>query len=550
MAKFNTFFSDLEHILTKTKTVYDNPDRSTLIKSCIDHSEAFKTPSNALITWTPSHSTGRSPQDTYIVKSDTTEHTVDWHSPMNNPLTEETFAMILEDTFAFLKNKSLLYVIDRVIGANSEYTLPVQLITDRALTSLFADNMFRAVPDDIRKSVFFNDGFTLIVLPYDFLDSSKYIGHLRKVGEVASTMAIVMDMEHKIGIVIGSSYLGTVKKTMFTVANYYLPEKDVLPLHCSANEGKNGDTALLLGLSGTGKTTLSFDPKRQLIGDDEHGWDEKGIFNFENGCYAKLIDLNPEKEPQIYHAVFDERPLDKNGVIIENTMMYPDGAFDLSDNRFTDNSRSSFPMNLMSNIKPPAAGGHPRTILFLTADANGVLPPIARLSIPQAKLWFLMGYTSKLAGTETGITTPVSTFSRFFGAPFMPRNPGDYTSLFGEKLKNHDVQVYMINTGWTGGPYGVGKRIDITVTRALVDAAMDGSLDKSTYDTDTLFHFSVPKECPNVDNVLLNPSNTWYNKEEFQNRAKKLANEFSDEFDNAFGSSGIDEEIRNECPGK
>jgi phosphoenolpyruvate carboxykinase (ATP) len=365
-----------------------------------------------------------------------------------------------------------------------------------------------------------------------------------------SNMAVAIDFDRRIGIVYGSAYGGSVKKLMFTVMNYYLPAEGILPLHCSANEGKNGDCALLLGLSGTGKTTLSADPKRALLGDDEHGWSNFGVANFENGCYAKLINLSRTKEPEIYQAVFHEDHYLEHGSIVENAMMYPDGTFDLDDERLTPNSRGSYPLRYLSNIKESSTSGHPTTILFLTADANGVLPPVSKLTPEQAMLWFLMGYTSKLAGTETGIVDPVSTFSRFFGEPFMPRNPDVYAKMLGSKMKQFGTDVYLVNTGWSGGPYGEGSRMDINLTRAIVDACLDGSLKKVDYEENDLFHILVPRSCPGVPTEVLNPRNTWTDKSRYDERAKKLAADFSNHYDKAYGNKEIEEDIKAQCPGK
>ena len=313
----------------------------------------------------------------------------------------------------------------------------------------------------------------------------------------------------------------------------------------------SGEIALLLGLSGTGKTTLSADPDRALLGDDEHGWSDDGVANFENGCYAKLIDLDPAKEPEIHKACFHQAPYREHGAIIENAMMYPNGTFDLYDDRFTPNSRGSYPLTYLSNIKENSTGGHPRSILFLTADANGVLPPVVKMTREQAMLWFLMGYTSKLAGTETGVTEPKSAFSRFFGAPFMPRNPDVYAKLLGEKLDRHDATVYGVNTGWSGGPYGVGARMDINVTRAMVNAAISGALLDVECEQDPIFKVWVPKTCPGVDDAsILCPVNTWQDKDAYRQRALKLAADFAAHFEQAYGDKDIDPAIAAECPGR
>ncbi|MCK5596182.1 MAG: phosphoenolpyruvate carboxykinase (ATP), partial [Candidatus Eisenbacteria sp.] len=346
-----------------------------------------------------------------------------------------------------------------------------------------------------------------------------------------------------------SAYCGSMKKLIFTVMNYMLPGEGILPLHCSANEGTDGKSALLLGLSGTGKTTLSADASRALLGDDEHGWNEEGIANFEYGCYAKLIDLDPVTEPEIYNACFHEDEVEKHGAIIENAMMYPWGEFDLFDERYTPNSRGSYPLRYLENIKDPPRAGHPSTILFLTADANGVIPPVSRLSREQAMFWFLMGYTSKLAGTETGIVDPVSTFSRFFGAPFMPRNPDVYARMLGEKMDTHGSTVYLLNTGWTGGPYGVGHRMSLPLTRKILNAALDGKLEDVEYECDPIFRVSVPKTCPGIDDPsILKPINTWDDPAAYEERAKKLAADFLESYEMSYGDKGIDAAVAAECP--
>ncbi len=545
------FHTHVESLLNRP-TVFQNPTRRFMIAESVRRREAIILSTGALATWTPPESTGRSPLDTLTVRRKESEKNIDWDSPNNIPIDEETFDMVFADAIATLKGKDQIYVTDRVLGADPAYALPVRTITASSLTALFTDNMFRPVPDGIEESIFAERPFTLLVLPYDKLDPKRYEGRLRidpRIGGT-STMVIGMDYDRRIGIVYGSAYGGSVKKLMFTVMNYLLPGEGILPLHCSANEGPDGDTALLLGLSGTGKTTLSADPHRALLGDDEHGWSDNGIANFENGCYAKLIDLDPDKEPEIYRAVFHPDHYLDHGAIVENAMIYPDGSFDLSDDRLTPNSRASYPLTYLSNVKPTARGGHPKTILFLTADANGVLPPIARLTRNQAMLWFLMGYTSKLAGTETGIVEPKTTFSRFFGEPFMPRNPDVYARMLGEKMDRHGTEVYLVNTGWSGGPYGIGKRMDIRLTRAMVDAALTGRLAGVEYDEDRRFHVLVPKSCPGVPAEILDPKRTWEDKEAYEARADRLAAEFAAHFEKAYGNKGIDPAVAAECPGR
>jgi phosphoenolpyruvate carboxykinase (ATP) len=545
------FSKKITQLIAKHPDVLDNPSREVMIEESVKNREVIVSANGALATWTPPESSGRSPKDTYIVRHKESEGNIDWDSPNNIPMEPETFDMIMEDALLVLNTKKRLYVADRTLVADPSYALPVKTVTDWASTALFADNMFRPVPPGIERSIFADRPFTLVVVPYDKLEREKYVGRLRKLPDGrTSDMAVAMDFDRRLGVVFGSAYGGSVKKLMFTVMNYMLPGEGILPLHCSANEGPAGDTALLLGLSGTGKTSLSADPRRALLGDDEHGWSDNGVANFENGCYAKLINLRPHKEPEIWNAVFHEADCLEHGAIVENCMMYPWGIFDVDDERYTPNSRASYPLRFLSNIKTPPVGDHPKTILFLAADANGVLPPVARLAPEQAMLWFLMGYTSKLAGTETGIVDPVSTFSRFFGEPFMPRNPDVYASMLGERMKRHNSQVFLINTGWSCGPFGIGARMDIDITRAIVHATLSGDLDDVPYGEDTLFHILVPRACPDVPCEILNPRNTWEDKEAFDRRAQKLAADFGTHFDKAYGSKGIDPKVISQCPGK
>ncbi len=530
-----------------------NLERPKLIQASVDNGEAVVSECGALATWTNPESTGRSPKDTLIVKRASSAETIDWTAANNIPVDEETFDMLVEDALATLGADEKVYASDRVIGADSAYSLPVTTISNKALNVLFCDNMFRPVPGDLDQSIFADKPFTLLACPDNKLDPKRYEGRLRNDPRIdgTSTMVIAVDFDRRIGVVYGSQYCGSCKKMLFTVMNYMLPAAGILPIHCSANEGPKGDIALLLGLSGTGKTTLSAVAERGLLGDDEHGWNDNGVANFEHGCYAKLIDLNPDKEPEIYKAVFNKKNYLEHGSIVENALMWPDGTFDLFDDRLTPNSRGSYLLSDLSNIKESSKGDHPTTILFLTADANGVLPPVSKLTKEQAMLWFIMGYTSKLAGTETGVTEPVSAFSRFFGAPFMPRNPDDYASLLGKKLDEHDTQVYLVNTGWSGGPYGVGSRMDIMLTRAMVAAAIDGTLKDVDYKQDEVFKVLVPQTCPGVeDNSILNPINTWDNKDDYRARALKLAADFAKQWDKAYAGKGIDAAIAAECPGK
>jgi len=545
------FLEELTAIIDKKENARVNPKRRDLIKAAVKNQEVLVSKNGALATWTRVESTGRSPKDTLTVKSPENEAEIDWQSANNIALDPETFAMILEDALAMTGEKANLYITDRVVGADSRYALPVRTITDRAVTALFTQTMFRPVPKDIERSIYNDQPFTIIAFPGNKLSKSRYAGRLRQLPDgSASDMVVAMDFGRRIGVVIGSAYMGSVKKLMFTVMNYLLPKAGILPLHASANEGQDGGIALFLGLSGTGKTTLSADPDRALLGDDEHGWDKNGIANFEFGCYAKLINLNPAKEPEIYQAITHPAPYLKHGAIVENAMMYPDGTFDFNDSRLIENSRGSYLLSSLPHIKKSSRGKHPKTIIFLTADANGVLPPVAKLDQDQAMFWFLMGYTSKLAGTETGIVEPVSTFSRFFGQPFMPRNPNDYASLLGDKIKKHRTQVYLVNTGWSGGPYGEGRRMDINITRAIIRAVLNGDLDRAVYEEDTTFHIHIPATCPGVSPEILQPRNTWKDREAFELRARKLAAEFSAHFDRVYGNKGLPDAVKRQCPGK
>lgn len=539
----------INRTLKQHHNVLYNPDRHTMIQRAVENKEAVVSESGALATWTPPESTGRSPMDTVIVRRPESEHTIDWDSPNVISITEETFDMAMQDALEILSRKNTLYVTDRCLGADSSYALPVRTVSNKALTVLFSDNMFRPVPDDIHKSVFAGKPFTLVVIPYNKLTCTRYEGRLRKMRQGGtSNMIIGMDFDRNLGLIIGSAYLGSVKKLMFTVMNYILPEHGVLPLHCSATEGPDGDSALYLGLSGTGKTTLSADPRRALIGDDEHGWSDDGVANFEYGCYAKFINISPEKEPEIYNAVMHKDDYLNHGAIVENAMIFPYGKFNFDDDRYTPNSRASYPLRYLDNVKGNSISGHPRIILFLTADANGVIPPISKLTPEQAMLWFLMGYTSKLAGTEAGIIEPQSVFSRFFGQPFMPRNPESYDAMLGKKMKEHGTKVYLVNTGWVGAPHGAGKRMDLDLTRAMVQAALNGDLDSVEYDQDPIFKVWIPRTCPGVPSIILNPKKQWTHKDSYEEWALGLAHDFNVHFESTYGKKNIDPRIKNECP--
>jgi len=548
-----TFQKRLEEHLKSRGGVFVNSSRADLISACVDNREVMVSACGALATWTRVESSGRSPSDTVFVKRPSSECNIDWTSPNCLPTTEETFDMVLDDVLRAYERAPALFVTDRLVVADPKCTLHVRTVSDRALTALFTCNMFRPFDQKLLdQSIFRDRPFTLVVVPEKKLDPARYEGRLRvdpTLGHT-STMYIGMDFDRGLGVVFGSAYCGSVKKLVFTVMNYFLPLEGILPLHCSANEGPDGRSALLLGLSGTGKTTLSADPSRALLGDDEHSWSDDCISNFEHGCYAKLINLDPSREPDIYRACFHEAPVREHGAIIENAMIYPDGTFDLSDQRFTENSRGSYPLSFLSNIKEPPVSDHPSTILFLTADANGVLPPLAKLTRGQAMLWFVMGYTSKLAGTERGIVEPKSTFSRFFGGPFMPLLPDKYARMLGEKMDKFGTEVYLVNTGWTGGPYGVGRRMDINLTRKMVSAALDGSLKNVECDPDPYFKVMVPRSCPGIEDCsVLKPVNTWADKAAYGEKAAKLAAEFAAFFDRNYCGK-LDDSVTRECPGR
>ncbi len=543
---------ELDRQLGHHRDVRISLSRSALIREVLDRREAWVAQCGALASWTPRESTGRRPQDTYVVDRPEIHAEVDWKSPYCIPMDPTTLEMIFEDALKALSHSPRVYVTERALGADPRFALVVRTVTNRALSALFTDNMFRPIPEGAEKSVFASRPFTLIALPYEKLNPAKYEKRLRFDPEAKRTadLAVVMDFALGLGIVYGSAYLGSIKKLMFTVMNFLLPPVGVLPLHGAANVGPQGDCALFLGLSGTGKTSLSSDPERALIGDDEHGWTPEGIYNFEWGCYAKMIDLSPEKEPDIYAAVMHKADPLEHGAIVENAFVLPHGTFDFSDRRLTENSRASYPLSFIRKADLSGRAGHPRALIFLTADANGVIPPLARLDPDQAMFWFLMGYTSKVAGTETGVAEPGSTFSRFFGAPFMPRLPQAYTELLGQYLERYKTQVWLVNTGWQGGPYGVGQRIDIRLTRAMVRAALSGALNGVNFRRDETFGVEVPESCPGVPAEILWPENSWRDKRAFRGQAEGLAQEFAQAFDKMFGAMGISPSVAAQCPGR
>ena len=511
--------------------------RDMLIRRSVAGNEVLLAQCGALVRTAPEHSRGRSPKATYIVAGGESHKYVDWESPNNKPVDRSTFESLLKKVVKHLDSLANIVVLDRVIGADDTFAIPVQVITNKSSVGLFADNMFREATEGSRASQLNNKKLIILAVPDKEPDIAKLGGR----------MAIATDFNRGVGIVCGCAYYGAIKKLAFTYANYWLPHFGVLPMHCGANADKHGNSTLFLGLSGTGKTTLSTDVHRPIIGDDEHGWTEGGIFNLEGGCYAKLAHLSERKEPGIWHAFHRNKPYAENGAIIENAKMDENGVLDFNDTGLTENARVSFPLSHLENVEPGGKGDHPNTIIFLTADAHGVLPPVARLNHNQALLWFLLGHTSKLAGTETGVTTPKSTFSRFFGAPFMSRHPEVYLDLFSERITKHKTQVYLVNTGWTGGSFGVGSRMDIPISRAVVTAAVSGALNEVAYRTDKLFKFAVPVTVPGVDEKILNPRDTWDSLAAYDLASANLAREFAQQIE-TYAGHNLNPNILTECP--
>ena len=456
--------------------------------------------------------TGRSPNDRFIVKNKSSENLIDW-GDVNLPLSEESFN-ILEAAVKKEMNDKELFIFDGFAGADKRYQLPLRVVTMKSWQGHFSHNMFiRPTEKELEN---FKPEFTILNA------SSTQIENWNELG-LNSKVFIVLNLEKKMAIIGGTEYGGEIKKSVFSALNFYLPLEGVMPMHCSANIGKNEDSALFFGLSGTGKTTLSTDPNRRLIGDDEHGWSDDGIFNFEGGCYAKTINLDPSKEPDIFNAI-------KPGALLENVITDENGAVDYSDGTITENTRVSYPINYINNIEPTEQGGHPRNVIFLTCDAFGVLPPVSKLTPEMAMYHFLSGYTAKVAGTERGITEPVATFSTCFGAPFMPQYPTTYAELLGEKLKKHNAQAWLVNTGWSGGAYGIGERIDLPVTRRMLTAILENELDNVEFTPDSNFKILIPDNVPGVDSNILNPRNTWEDKDAYDSKAKELITLFKNNF--------------------
>ncbi|RXJ82654.1 phosphoenolpyruvate carboxykinase (ATP) [Arcobacter sp. F2176] len=490
--------------LENVQTVYRNSDVDLLINHAVKNEGAQISSTGALMIDTGIF-TGRSPKDKFFVNQDPSNKYIAW-GDINSAVTKDVYDDLLLTAKKQLSNKDL-FVTDVFCGASIDSRRSARFITEIAWQANFIQNMF-IMPDESDL-----DGFAPQFTVYNACKTidKSYMSH-----GLHSEVFVVFNVEENIAIIGGTWYAGEMKKGLFSMMNYWLPLEGKLPMHCSANIGEDGDTALFFGLSGTGKTTLSTDPKRALIGDDEHGWDDNGVFNFEGGCYAKVINLSAEHEPEIYGAI-------KKGAILENVVADEKGVVDFTDGSKTENTRVSYPLSHIENHTPDMKGGHPKNIIFLCADAFGVLPPVAKLTKQQAMYYFLSGYTAKVAGTERGITEPVATFSSCFGEAFLPLNPTIYAALLGKKIDEHKVNVYLVNTGWTGGPYGIGTRMSIKNTRACINAILDGSITQSDFETLPVFNLAVPKTLDGVETRVLNPRHTWEDTEAYDEMSKKLA---------------------------
>ena len=457
--------------------------------------------------------TGRSPKDKFIVKEASVADKIAWGS-VNQPISEEHFNKLYTKVLEYLKEKEELFVFKGFAGADRNYRLPIQVINEYAWHNLFVHQLFiRPTEEELTTH---ESEFTIVSAPNFKADPA--------VDGTNSEAFIMVSFEKRIVLIGGTEYAGEMKKSIFSIMNFLLPEQDILSMHCSANVGEEGDVALFFGLSGTGKTTLSADPNRKLIGDDEHGWSDNGVFNIEGGCYAKCVNLSHEKEPQIFDAI-------TFGSVLENVIINDQTRIaDYNDTTLTENTRAAYPMHAIDNIVLPSVAGHPNTIIFLTADASGVLPPISKLTKEQAMYHFLSGYTSKLAGTERGVTSPQATFSTCFGSPFLPLDASRYAEMLGEKIEKHDAKVFLVNTGWTGGEYGVGKRMNLGYTRAMVQAALNGELDKVETAKHDIFGLEVPLHVPGVPDEVLMPEQTWADKAAYKAKALELAGKFKENF--------------------
>ena len=515
--------------LKNTDSIHYQLTPDELVQDTLRMGEGVLNDTGALVIRTGEF-TGRSPKDKFTVRDETTLDSVHWNE-FNLPIEPRYFDIIYKQMVEYLDKLPELWVRDCYACADPRYRLNIRVVNEKPWNNLFAYNMFlRPTEEELEN---FKPDWHVISAPGLRLDP-KACGTRQYNGAVVS-------FKHKMILIAGTGYTGETKKGIFTILNYILPfEKGVLSMHCSANMGAKGDTAIFFGLSGTGKTTLSADPNRKLIGDDEHAWTEDNIFNFEGGCYAKTINLTEEKEPEIYNAI---RP----GALVENVAFFPGtNKINFDDATITENTRVSYPLHFISNALEPSIGGLPRNIFFLTCDAFGVLPPISKLTPGQAMYQFISGYTAKVAGTELGVTEPKPTFSACFGAPFLPLHPGKYAKMLGEKMQQHNVNVWMINTGWTGGPYGVGSRMKLKYTRSMITAALEGKLDNVETEIHPVFGVAIPKECPEVPTEVLNPRNTWTDKDAYDEKAKYLAGLFIRNFEKY--ADGVTAETRAAAP--
>jgi phosphoenolpyruvate carboxykinase (ATP) len=497
----------------RTGRIHWNLGPAALYEEALRRQEGVLAADGPVVCRTGQH-TGRSPNDKFVVREPSTEQHIQWGS-VNRAMAEASFDALHQDMQAYLHDKEV-FALDAWAGTDATFKLPIRVLTEFAWHNLFARNMFLPETDTARQREH-QPEFTVIDAPNFKADQVKH--------GTRSDVCIVIHFRRRLVLIGGTHYAGEIKKSIFTILNYLLPLQGVMPMHCSANIGRDGDTALFFGLSGTGKTTLSSDPLRRLIGDDEHGWSDNGVFNFEGGCYAKVIKLSAEAEPQIYATTR------RFGTVLENVMLDPESrALDLDDASLTENTRASYPIEFIDNAELTGRGGHPTNIIMLTADAYGVLPPIARLSPDGAMYHFLSGYTARVAGTEKGVTEPKATFSTCFGAPFLPLNPNVYASMLGNRIARHGARVWLVNTGWTGGPYGVGRRMTIAYTRAMIAAALTGALDTVTYQRHPIFNVEMPTTCPGVPAAVLDPRSTWTDATQYDTQARSLARMFVENF--------------------
>ncbi|MGI6193310.1 MAG: phosphoenolpyruvate carboxykinase (ATP) [Christensenellales bacterium] len=493
------------------KAVYRNLSPARLVEQALRRGEGRLSATGALVVTTGKY-TGRSPNDKYTVDTPDVHDEIDW-GKVNVPMSEDTYQNIKKRIFAYLQGREI-FVFDGFAGADPKYSKRFRVVNELASQNLFIHQLLIRPTEE--QLVGYEPDFTIVAAPG--------FNCIPEVDGTRSEAAIIVNFKERMVLICGSQYNGEIKKSVFSVMNYILPKEGVFPMHCSANVGADGDVAIFFGLSGTGKTTLSADPDRRLIGDDEHGWSDDGVFNMEGGCFAKCINLTHENEPQIYDAI-------RFGSLVENVVMDDETReFDFFDASITENTRVGYPVEFIPNCLIPGHAGHPKTVIFLTADAFGVLPPISKLTREQAKYHFVSGYTSKLAGTERGVKEPQTTFSTCFGAPFLPLHPSVYADMLGKKIDEHDTHVYLVNTGWSGGPYGVGKRMSIKHTRAMVSAALNGELEKVEFVPHPVFKVLIPTSCPGVPAEVLDPRKTWEDKAAYDAAAKDLAARFAKNF--------------------